>query len=137
MELYVATQRVTGVPDGIYHYDARFQRLDQLRTGRFQDQLVDLTFGQDMIRDANLVVIMTAVFQRTMWKYGSRGYRYVWLDAGHVGENLYLVAGGLKLGIVTIGGFLDAEINDLLGLPPEETTIYLACVGHPGKNERG
>lgn len=133
VELYVATQMVAGVPDGIYHYDARFQRLEQVRAGRFHDPLADLTIGQEMIRTANLVVIMTAVFQRTMWKYGLRGYRYAWLDAGHVGQNLYLAAGGLKLGAVTIGGFFDSEVNRLLQLPSEETAIYLACVGQPRK----
>lgn len=133
VELYVATQMVERVPDGIYHYDARFHRLEQVRAGRFHGQLADLTIGQEMIRTANLVVVMTAVFQRTMWKYGARGYRYAWLDAGHVGQNLYLAAGALKLGAVTIGGFFDSEVNRLFQLPPEETAIYLACVGQPAQ----
>lgn len=133
IELYVATQKVERVPDGIHHYDARFHRLEQVAAGRFHDALADLTIGQEMIRSANLVIVMTAVFQRTSWKYGLRGYRYVWLDAGHVGQNLYLAAGGLKLGAVTIGGFFDAEVNRLLRLPPDETAVYLACVGQPAR----
>lgn len=131
LELYVATQRVRGLPDALYHYDARFHALEEVRRGHFHAQLADLTIGQTMIRDANVLVIMTAVFRRTMWKYGLRGYRYVWLDAGHVGQNIYLVAGGLGLGAVTIGGFFDDEVNALLRLSGEETAIYLACVGQP------
>jgi SagB-type dehydrogenase family enzyme len=131
IELYVATQMVDGVPDGIHHYDARFHRLEQVLAGTFHHQLADLTIGQDMIRTANLVVVLTAIFRRTMWKYGVRGYRYAWLDAGHVGQNLYLAAGAMQLGAVTIGGFFDTEVNQLLQLPPEESAIYLACVGHP------
>jgi SagB-type dehydrogenase family enzyme len=135
IELYVVTQRVGKLPDGIYHYDARFHMLEEVRRGRFHDRLADLTIGQDMIRSANLVLVLTATFDRTMWKYGLRGYRYVWLDAGHVGENVYLAAGGLGLGAVTIGGFFDAEVNALLELPREETAVYLACVGQrrPGR----
>lgn len=131
LELYAALQSVTGVADGLYHYDARFHRLEEIKIGRFHGELADLTIGQDMIRSANVVLILSAVFQRTMWKYGARGYRYVWLDAGHVGQNIYLAAGGLKLGAVTIGGFFDAAVNKLVELGPGETAIYLACVGHP------
>jgi SagB-type dehydrogenase family enzyme len=131
VELYAATQRVDGVPDGIHHYDARFHRLEQVLAGRYHDRLADLTIGQDMIRTSNVVIVMTAVFERTMWKYGLRGYRYAWLDAGHVGQNIYLVASALKLGAVTIGGFFDHEINRLLQLPPDEAAVYLACVGQP------
>ncbi len=58
-------------------------------------------------------------------------YRYVWLDAGHVGQNLYLVAGALGLGSVAIGGFYDAEVNALLDLPAEEEAIYLFGIGRP------
>lgn len=137
IELYVATQMVSGVPDGIYHYDARFHGLEQLKLGRFHEQLADLTIGQEMIRSANVVVIMTAVFRRTIWKYGLRGYRYVLLDAGHVGENIYLAAEGLKLGAVTIGGFFDAEVSELLALQADEAPVYLACVGRPVSRKPG
>lgn len=133
VELYVATQMVKGLPDGIYHYYARSHKLEQLKTGSFHAKLADLTIGQEMIRSANLVVIITAYFRRTTWKYGLRGYRYGLLDAGHVGQNVYLVAGSLKLGAVTIGGFFDAEVSSLLGLESEESPVYLACIGWPRK----
>lgn len=136
LELYVATQAVEGLRDGVYHYDARAHQLELRRMGSVHSDLVEITLGQGMIRDANLVIMISAVFQRTMWKYGQRGYRFVWLDAGHLGQNLYLVAGALGLGPFAIGGFLDAEVNDLLDLPfSEEEVIYLVCVGQP-KEER-
>jgi len=64
-----------------------------------------------------------------MWKYGERGYRYVWLEAGHVGQNLYLIATALGLGAVAIGGFFDAEANHLAELPADEQFIYMVCIG--------
>jgi SagB-type dehydrogenase family enzyme len=131
LELYLAAQSVEGLPDGIYHFDARANQLESRARGLFQPQLADMTLGQDMIRDANLVIMISAVFERTMWKYGQRGYRYVWLDAGHLGENLYLVALALGLGPVAIGGFYDDEMNKLLDLPPGEDTIYMLCIGQP------
>jgi SagB-type dehydrogenase family enzyme len=131
LEVYVATQSVEGLSNGIYHYDARAHQLELIRSGLFHPHIADMTIGQEMIRDANLVVLISALFERTMWKYGQRGYRYVWLDAGHLGQNLYLVAVALGLGPVAIGGFFDDELNALLRLPDGEEVIYLVCVGQP------
>jgi SagB-type dehydrogenase family enzyme len=132
LELYVAAQEVAGLADGLYHYDAWAHELELRRAGRYHDQLAGMTLGQEMLRDANLVVCITAVFARTLWKYGQRGYRYVWLEAGHVGQNLYLTADALGLAPVAIGGFFDAEMNRLFDLPAgEEEALYLFCAGQP------
>jgi SagB-type dehydrogenase family enzyme len=117
LELYIVAQMVDGLADGIYHYDARSHQLEHRHTGAAHAEVARITLGQEMIRSANLVVAITAIFQRTMWKYGQRGYRYVWLDAGHLAQNLYLVATALGLGAMAIGGFYDAEMYDLLALP--------------------
>ncbi len=132
LELYVATQVVRGLPDGIYHYDARAHQLEVRQTRLVHPELAEIALGQTMPRDANLVIAICAMFERTMWKYGERGYRYVWLDAGHVGQNLALIATALGLGSVGIGGFFDEELNRLFDLSPEEEeVIYLVCVGQP------
>jgi SagB-type dehydrogenase family enzyme len=131
LEIYVATQSVEGVEDGIHHYDARAHELELRRPGLVQPELASLALDQTMVVDSNVVVIITAVPERTMWKYGQRGYRYVWLDAGHLGENLYLVATALGLGPVGIGGFFDVELSTLLDLPSGEEAFYLVCIGQP------
>lgn len=131
LELYVATRDVEGVADGVYHYDARAHELERVREGGVQGALVDLTMGQDLVGEANLVCVVSAIRARTMVKYGQRGYRFLFLDAGHLGQNLYLVATALGLGPVAIGGFLDAELSGLLRLPAEEEAIYVVCVGQP------
>lgn len=138
LEVYVATQAVETLLDGLYHYDARAHQLEMRRHGPFVAQVAEIALGQEMISRANLVVMISAVFQRTMWKYGARGYRYVWLDAGHLGQNLYLVATALGLGPMSVGGFFDEELNRLLDLPvEEEEVIYLVCVGHAKETSRG
>jgi SagB-type dehydrogenase family enzyme len=69
-----------------------------------------------------------------MWKYGQRGYRYVWLDAGHLAQNLCLTATAENLGAVTVGAFFDAELNILLDLPAgEEDAVYIVCIGQPAE----
>jgi SagB-type dehydrogenase family enzyme len=77
-------------------------------------------------------LFLTAVFERTMSRYGPRGYRYVLLEAGHVAQNLCLVATELELGTLCLGGFRDAAINELLGLDPRgEGAVYAVAIGQP------
>jgi SagB-type dehydrogenase family enzyme len=132
LEIYVSAQQVEGLVDGIHHYDARAHELELVRAGLAQPALTHLCLDQEMVRNANVVVIITAIRERTMWKYGQRGYRYVWLDAGHLGENLYLVATALGLGPVGVGGFFDRELNTLLAVPAGEEAFYVVCIGQEG-----
>ena len=130
LEFYTVCQNVAGLSDGIYHYDARAHELEMRRVGLFQTDIASMMIGQDMVCDTNVVVLISANFTRTMWKYGQRGYRYVFLDAGHAAQNLYLVATALNLGVVSIGGFFDDELSALARLPvPEERVVYAVCVG--------
>lgn len=135
LEIYVAAQAVIGLPDGVYHYDARAHQLE-IRSRRHAHTELAAIFvgrgGEEIVRQANLVVVITAIFDRTMRKYGERGYRYVWLDAGHLGQNLYLTATALGLGAVGLAGFFDDELNRFLDLPAsEEQALYVLCIGHP------
>ena len=64
------------------------------------------------------------------WRYGEKGYRYIFLDAGHVGQNLYLSAEGIDCGACVIGACDDDAVNELLGIDgKEQFAIYLAVVG--------
>ena len=138
LELYVVAQQIDGLDDGIYHYDSWSHQFEELRLGSFNDELSGMMFGQWYLSQANLIICITAVFERTTWKYTERGYRYVLLEAGHVCQNLYLVAEALGLAAVAVGGFVDHEVNHLLCLPSgEEDAIYLCCIGHPQERSAG
>lgn len=131
LELYVATALVERLGDGIYHYDARAHALELLDSGDHRDALALMTVGQRMVQQAGVVIIITALFERTMWKYGQRGYRYVLLDAGHLAQTIYLCAASLGLAASAIGGFFDAELNEYLHLPQGEESLYLLSLGLP------
>ena len=133
LEVYVAIRRVTAIPDGVYHYDPRAHALEQRRQGDLLASLADMTIDQPMLRSANAVVLTSGIAERTMWKYGQRGYRYVWIEAGHLGQNTYLAAAAMGLGAVAIGGFFDQEIAEFFRLPEGEVPLYLICVGLPGE----
>lgn len=131
LELYVATQSVVGLADGVYHYDARAHALEQVREGLAHPALTELIMGQEWALATNVLVVITAIRDRTMWKYGQRGYRHILLDAGHVGQNLYLVATALGLGPTAIGGFYDQDLGAMLHLPPGEEPFYVLAIGQP------
>jgi SagB-type dehydrogenase family enzyme len=136
VEIYAVLANVSGVSDGVYHYDAVEHAIELLREGRQNEGMIDLTMGQSMVRDANAIFVLTAARERTMFKYGQRGYRYLYLDAGHVGQNLYLVATALGLGPVGIGGFLDREVAGMCCLPEGEDALYVIAVGLPACDGR-
>jgi SagB-type dehydrogenase family enzyme len=86
--------------------------------------------GQEMLGQAAVCVVLSAVFQRTRWKYRERAYRYILLEAGHIGQNLYLSATSLGLGACAVGAFHDDKLNDLLGVDgEEEAALYILAVG--------
>lgn len=74
----------------------------------------------------------TAIFQRSKWKYHQRAYRYVYLDAGHIAQNVALAAVALGLGSCQVAALYDDEVDALLGVDgTEESVIYMTVVGRP------
>ena len=83
-----------------------------------------------MCIEAPVVFVWTAIFQRMKWKYDQRAYRYIYLDAGHIAENLALSATSLGLGSCQIGALFDDEVNQIIDVDgTEESVIYMSVVG--------
>jgi SagB-type dehydrogenase family enzyme len=116
----------------LYHYNIEEHALEVLKLGDFGDELSDAALGQEMIAVAPVVFIWSAIFARSKWKYRQRAFRYVYLDAGIIGQNLALSATGIGLGSCQIGAFFDDEVNQFLGLDGiAESVLYLSVVGCP------
>ena len=131
IETYVVVNRVVDLTPGSYHFNVKENQLEQLAVGDFHVNIATSALDQSMAKEAAVVFVWTAVVERTKWKYRERGYRYLYLDAGHIGQNLYLAATSLRLGCCTIGAFYDDEVNQLIGVDgKEETAVYLGAVGH-------
>jgi SagB-type dehydrogenase family enzyme len=132
VETYLVLNNVEGIEQGVYHYDVKDHQLDLLKTGDFRMDVAHAALDQDMAYSANIVFVWTALFERSKWKYKQRAYRYVYLDAGHIAENLALSAVALGLGTCQIGALYDAEVNDLVDIDgKEESILYMSTVGHP------
>lgn len=126
LECYVATETA------LFHYEAVGHRLTQRIAGDQRDALAAAALGQSAVGDAAVVIVISAVHERTARKYGAeRARRYAVLEAGHAAQNVLLQAVALGLGAVPIGAFTDREVSALLRLPDGEAPLYLIAVGHP------
>jgi len=121
---------VEGLEAGIYHFRPGEFDLEFLKKGEFSKILAEACLGQGIVATAQVTFIWSAVLARGKWKYRQRAYRYIYLDAGHICQNLYLAAETLGLGACAIGAFFDDDINEIIGLDgTDETIIYMATVG--------
>lgn len=131
IETFIAVSGVEGLESGCYYYAPKVQELRQIRFKNFRSQLHFLCLGQDLGRDAAAVLFHTADLQSAIAQYGDRVYRYLHMDAGHLGQRLNLAATQLNLGVSGIAGFFDDRVNDVLGIPADEAAIYITTLGRP------
>jgi SagB-type dehydrogenase family enzyme len=132
LELYFHSAHVEGIGPGLFHYSPKQSCLHVISREDRSAAVARATLYPETVAGASLVIFITAIFERSTWKYGDRGYRYALLEAGHLGQNLALVAGALGLGCLGLGGYLDRDVDDLLGLDGvTHSTVYMSCVGAP------
>ena len=132
VETYAVIHTVEDIEPGVYHYAVETHELEQLQTGEFRTAVARAALDQEMAYWANVVFIWTAVFERSKWKYRQRAYRYIYLDAGHIVQNVALAAVALGLGSCQIAALYDDEANAILNVDGvEESTIYMTVVGRP------
>ncbi|OUC14355.1 MAG: SagB-type dehydrogenase domain-containing protein [Alkalinema sp. CACIAM 70d] len=136
VETFIAVSGVTGLEEGCYYYAPKAQELRQIRFKNFRQELHYLCLGQTLGRDAAAVIFHTADLSAAIEQYGDRAYRYLHLDAGHLGQRLNLAAIRLGLGVSGIGGFFDDQVNEVLGIPADEAVLYITTLGQPWQNPR-
>jgi SagB-type dehydrogenase family enzyme len=131
-EAYVLARRVEDVAPGIYHYDAGGHRLQLLRNGMTSAEIQRYLAGQWWFRDAAFLVLLTAVFARTQWKYDyARAYRAVLMEAGHLCQTFCLTATWLGLAPFCTIAVADTKIEKSLGLDGiSESVLYAMGAGH-------
>jgi SagB-type dehydrogenase family enzyme len=138
IELYVLARRVAGVPPGIYHYAADRHRLERVTRGATRAQIVSYLPTQTWFGTAAALLLMTAVFPRTQWKYEfPRAYRVVLAEAGHVAQTFCLTATWLGLAPFCTMALADSTIERDLGIDGvTESILYAAGVGVRPRNAR-
>ena len=130
IEVYAIVNNVEGLARGTYHYLIESHELEPLREGDFRNEMSRAALQERMFKQANVIVALSSVFQRTQQRYRERAQRYICFEAGHIAQNTYLEATALGLGACAIGAFYDEEFNRLLGLDGKnESVLYLLAVG--------
>ena len=129
LEIYIVVGDVSGLEVGLYWYLPEEHRLVRRKVGELRAELARAARAQMWIEDAPVSLIIAACYERTTERYGERGRRYVHIEVGHVGQNVYLQAEALGLGTVVVGSFNDREVKDLCGI--EEEPLAIMAVGKP------
>jgi SagB-type dehydrogenase family enzyme len=132
LEVYVVLgdNCVTGIPEGLYHYNPYTHQLKRILKGDLRAGLAEAALRQDWMQEAPINIVIAAVYERTTDRYGERGIRYVHMEAGHVGQNIYLQAEARGLATVVVGAFHDDQIQALLHLPKDQKPLYIIPVGN-------
>lgn len=130
-ETLLLVNRVEGLESGLYQYDAAEHGLVQWEAPEdITEQLTEACLKQPIVRNSAVAFIWTAERYRMAWRYGERGLRYLFLDAGHVCQNLSLAAESMGAGACAIGAFTDDQLNRVLDLDGvNRFVVYLAGVG--------
>ncbi|MCD6467091.1 MAG: SagB/ThcOx family dehydrogenase [Methanomicrobia archaeon] len=132
LELYVLIGNVKGINTGFYYYDWLEHSLEFIDKEDLREKLCHASLNQDFILKAPIDIIIAADFERTITRYGERGTRYVYMEAGHVGQNIYLVCEALNLGTVAVGAFRDEEVKEVLNIVLDP--LYIMPIGHKDLN---
>jgi len=120
---------VEEIGDGIYHYNIDTHSLTRHHQGDVRLELARAALDQEFIYQAPLDIVICAEYERTLRRYGARGERYVHIEVGHAGQNIYLQATALGLATVAVGAFHDEEVRKVLRLDKQYKPLYIMPVG--------
>jgi len=129
LEVYLIAERVTGLSAGVYRYLPQAHALAGISASSARQELYEAVLSQPAVLDAPAVLVFSGVFERTTRKYGERGKQYVFLEAGHAAQNVYLQATALGLGAVVIGAFDDDAVRRAVGMTSQEQPVYVMPFG--------
>lgn len=131
LEIFFHSAQIKGQSAGLYYFNPVKNQIRLIREGNAMALIAGSMVQSDVALGASLIMFIAAVFERSIFKYGDRGYRFILLEAGHIAQNINLVATALGLGVLNIGGFLDRHVDEFLGLDGlTMSTIYMVAIGN-------
>lgn len=137
LEVYVLVGKggVKGLNEGLYHYNPFKNTLEQILDNDARPELSQAANGQEWVKEAPVNIIITGNYQKMIDKYKDEklSTRFVDMEAGHVGENIYLEVEARNLATVALGSFKDDQVHQILKIPDNEETLYIFPVGHSAK----
>jgi len=138
IEIYLVCGDIPGLEAGVYHFDPKEMKLDQLRKGDFRGVLVKATANEFNVKHAPIILVYTDIFTRNSIKYGTREYRHTFWDCGTIIANTLAMCNSHHFRTKVIMGFVDKMVNSLLDLNQEkEVSLALIPIGkaNPASSE--
>lgn len=130
IEIYFAAHNIEGINEGIYHYIPQNHSVEIIKKGNFREEILKACLSQETFLTSSLTIIYTAVFRRTTSKYGERGYMYIYIEVGHIAQNVALQCVSLGLSSCVVGAFYENKINKIIGVDgKEQSSIYIQTIG--------
>jgi len=136
LEIFVVcgTNCIEEVGSGIYHYNTDSHSLTLQHKEDVRSKLATAALDQEFIYQAPVDIVICAIYERTAMRYGARGRRYVHMEVGHAGQNIYLQATALGLATVAIGAFYDERVREVLQLDEQYKPLYIMPIGKPARS---
>lgn len=132
IEVYVIATNVETLTQGLYHFQVSDSALELIKEGDFRKELYRAAFEQGAVDNGVANIIITSRWDRSTKKYADRGYRYTYVEAGAICQNIYLQTVSLGMGTVVIGAFNDDAVNRLLEIDGrDESVLLIMPVGFP------
>ena len=134
MDLYavVGKNGITGLDAGVYRYEPEHHTLAQIAEGDFRKEAARASLYQMWMAEPPLQFVITAEYKRIAFKYGERGVRYAMIEAGHIGQNIFLQAHSLGLGAGIVGAFEDEAVIRAIQIPKTHQPLLIMPVGYRG-----
>jgi len=130
LEIYPLVFDMKGLAPGIYHYRVLDHALDVVSTAPCKEEILRAAMSVEVVASSSVVLAITGIFRRNLTKYLHRGYRFLSYDCGALLQSLYLTTTALGLGTCAIGGFLDNQVGDVLGVDNvDENVLMLFTIG--------
>jgi SagB-type dehydrogenase family enzyme len=131
MDVYAVTgsATVTELEAGVYHYSPSGHKISLVTAGDLRTAIARASLAQMWMAEPALVLVITAEYDRITGKYGRRGVRYAMIEAGHIGQNIFLQAGALGLAAGIVGAFRDEEVTEVMKVPTSHQPLLIMPVG--------
>lgn len=129
IKTYLIVNNVNGLEAGCYLYQPEQEALKQIRFKKLKEEAHYLCLGQDLGRDAAVLLFHVCDLDKAVKLYGERAYRYIHADAGQIGQRLNLAAIKTGIGVSGIGGFFDDMGLEALGISENNIIVYVTTLG--------
>lgn len=127
-ETYLAVQNVEGLEDGAYHYLPMSNEIEFLHPiENYAETVSESLHGQKWGAKANVVFYWALTPYRNEWRYATHAHRVILMDAGHVGQNLYIACEAAGLGTCGIASFVSDKCGEIFGLDYEKEFVVYTC----------